>query len=158
MSTDSRAALLHVALQDLRAGKALLIDRLPALADAAAADALRDVLERDRTNARRHAARLDNVADLAGGPPNLWMAGILDDADRDATSHLRGAIRDTALIGALRKAKAAEIVSIETAMALAGSEAPAMLAPLSANIAEERATDGRLAKLLATIGGQVPVA
>ncbi len=156
--TASRAALLHVALQDLRAGKVLLIERLPPLAKAADAAALCDVIERDHANACRHAERLDALGDLSDGPPNLWMAGILDDADLDAESHMRGSIRDTALIGALRKAKAAEIVSIQTAMALAGSEAPAMLAPLSANLAEERATDNRLAKLLATIGGQVPVA
>ena len=156
--TASRAALLHVALQDLRAGKTLLIDRLPALADAADSDVLREVIERDRANARRQAARLDDAADLSNAPQNLWMDGILDDAVRDAKSHQPGAILDTALIGALRKAKAAEIVSIETALALAGSEAPAMIAPLSASHAEERATEGRLAKLLATIGGQVPVA
>mgnify|MGYP001806637644 CR=1 FL=1 len=156
--TASRASLLHVALQDLRAGKALLIERLPALADAASSIALREVIERDRANARQQAARFDEMADLSNAPPNLWMAGILDDADRDARSHQPGAIRDTALIGALRKAKAAEIVSIETALALAGSEAPSMLASLGANHAEERGIESRLAKLLASIGGQVPVA
>jgi ferritin-like metal-binding protein YciE len=155
--TASRAALLHIALQDLRAGKALLIERLPPLADAVSDAALREVIERDRANARRHLARMDELADLAGGPANLWMAGILDDADRDAKSHLPGAILDTALIGALRKVKAAEIVSIETALALAGSEAPAMLASLSANHAEDRGIESRLAKLLGTICGSVPV-
>jgi len=156
--TASRAALLHVALQDLRAGKQLLIERLLPLAETASDSGLQDVIERDRANARRHAARLDGMADLAGAPANLWMSGILDDAERDARSHQPGAILDTALIGALRKAKAAEIVSIETAMALAGSESPTMLPALSANHAEDRAIETRLARLLATIGGQVPVA
>lgn len=156
--TASRAALLHVALQDLRAGKQLLIERLGQLADAAADLGLQDVIERDRTNAKRHAARLDEMAELGDPPANLWMAGILDDAERDAESHMRGAILDTALIGALRKAKAAEIVSIETAMALAGSESPAMLPSLSANHAEDRAVESRLARLLGTIGGHIPVA
>lgn len=156
--TASRAALLHVALQDLRAGKQLLLDRLAALADAAADFGLQDVIERDRVNARRHAARLDEMADLGSPPANLWMTGILDDADRDAQSHQPGAILDTALIGALRKAKAAEIVSIETAMALAGSEAPEMLPSLSANHAEDRAIETKLARLLGTIGGHIPVA
>jgi len=156
--TASRAALLHVALQDLRAGKQLLIDRLDPLADVASDLALQDVIERDRANAKRHATRLDDMAELTGGAPNLWMAGILDDAERDAKSHERGGILDTALIGALRKAKAAEIVSIETAMALAGSESPAMLPGLSANHAEDRATEAKLARLLGTIGGHIPVA
>lgn len=155
--TASRAALLHVALQDLRAGKQLLIERLSPLAEATASTPLRKVIERDQANARRHAARLDDIADLEGAPSNLWMSGIMDDADRDACSHQRGAIRDTALIGALRKAKSAELVSIETAMALAGSEAPGMLPSLSANLAEDRATETKLARLLNTIGGQIPV-
>lgn len=155
--TASRAALLHVALQDLRAGKSLLIDRLPDLADAATDPGLRDTIERDRANARQHAARLDDLAALARPPANLWMAGILDDADRDARSHLPGAILDTALIGALRKAKAAEIVAIETALALAGSEAPEMLAALGANHAQDRAIEHRLARLLTTVCGPVPV-
>ncbi len=156
--TASRAALLHVALQDLRAGKQLLIERLDPLADVVSDLTLQDVIERDRANAKRHAARLDDMADLAGGPPNLWMTGILDDAARDAQSHQRGAILDTALIGALRKAKAAEIVSIETAMALAGSECPDLLPGLSANHAEDRAVEARLGRLLGTIGGHIPVA
>lgn len=155
--TASRAALLHVALQDLRVGKALLIQRLPALADAAHDERLREVIERDRSNARHQAARMDELADLSGAPANLWMSGILDDADRDSKSHQPGVILDTALIGALRKAKAAEIVSTETALALAGSQAPAMLASLGANHAEDRAIEARLAKLLGTIVGMVPV-
>jgi ferritin-like metal-binding protein YciE len=156
--TASRAALLHIALQDLRAGKQLLIERLLPLADAASDTGLQEVIERDRANAKRHAARLDDMAELAGAPANLWMSGILDDAERDSKSHLPGGILDTALIGALRKVKAAEIVSIETAMALAGSEAPAMLPGLSANHAEDRAIEARLARLLGTIGGHIPVA
>jgi ferritin-like metal-binding protein YciE len=155
--TASRAALLHVALQDLRAGKQLLIDRLLPLADVAADPNLRDVIERDRANARRHAVRLDGVADLSGGPPNLWMSGILDDADRDAESHLPGDILDCALIGALRKAKAAEIVSTQTALALAGTESPEMLPALVANHAEDRGVEARLTKLLTTICGAIPV-
>ena len=97
------------------------------------------------------------VATLDGAPENLWMTGILNDADRDAQSHQRGPLLDTALIGALRKAKAAEIVSIETAMALAASEAPAMMPALTANHAEDRAVEMRLARLLGTIGGHIPV-
>ena len=155
--TASRAALLHVALQDLRAGKQFLVKRLEPLADAASDPGLQEVIERDRFNAKRHAARLDEMATLDGAPENLWMSGILNDADRDAQSHQRGPLLDTALIGALRKAKAAEIVSIETAMVLAGSEAPAMLPALAANHAEDRAVEARLARLLGTIGGHIPV-
>lgn len=156
--TASRAALLHVCLQDLHAGKRLLIERLPALAEAAADPGLRAVIEQDHANACRQAARLDGLGDLSGAPRNLWMNGILDDADRDAKTHQPGTILDTALDGALRKAKAAEIVSTETALALAGREAPAMLAALHGSYADDRSVETRLAELLTIICGAVPVA
>jgi ferritin-like metal-binding protein YciE len=73
------------------------------------------------------------------------MAGILDDADRDATSHQSGAIRDVALTGAIRKAKAAEIVSLDTAIALADAPMADMLKALRH---EAIATDHQLRGLL----------
>lgn len=156
--TGTRAALLQIALQDLRGGKALLVDRLLPLADAATDVVLREVIERDRANARRHLARLDTLADLDHSSANHWMASILDHALQDVQEHQPGAVLDTALIGALRKARAAEIVALETALSLAVSEAPAMLAPLGANHAEDRAVEARLTKLFATVCGAVPVA
>ena len=58
---------------------------------------------------------------------------------------------------ALRKAKAAEIVSTQTALALAGTESPEMLPALVANHAEDRGVEARLTKLLTTICGAIPV-
>lgn len=116
--TASMPALLHVALQDLHAGKRLLAERLPALATAARDSALRERIAAEAASAARQADRLAASIDVAG-PDNLWMAGILDDADRDARSHQPGPILDVALTGAVRKAMAAQIVSEETAIALA---------------------------------------
>ena len=155
--TASRAALLHVALQDLRAGKALLAERLPAIADSVRDEQLRAAIAQDHENARRRAGQLDALAELSGGPANIWMTGILDDAARDARSHLPGEILDTALIGALRKAKAAEIVSFETALALAAREAPTMVPTLRAIHEEDRITEATLAERLAAVTGAVPV-
>jgi hypothetical protein len=142
--TSSMAALLHVALQDLRSGKALLVERLPSIA-AAVGDARLSALlaaETDRAVVAR--GRLGHAGG-EGGPTNLWMAGILDDADRDATSHQAGMIRDVALIGAVRKAKAAEIVSLDTAIALADAQMADMLKALRE---EAIATDHQLRGLL----------
>ncbi len=52
------------------------------------------------------------------GEPNLWGGGIMDDASRDVASTAAGPTRDIALIGAIRKFLAADIVSLETAIAL----------------------------------------
>lgn len=147
--TSSKAALLHIAAQDLHAGKLLLRDRLPALAEAATDTALRQLIAEDATLADAQAGRLATAAGDMAGPANLWMTGILDDAERDADSHQPGPILDVALIGAIRKAKAAEIVSSETAIALAGETGQdAILAAVTANRDEEIATDRALKERL----------
>jgi ferritin-like metal-binding protein YciE len=77
------------------------------------------------------------------------MAGILDDAERDTRATQPGRLLDIALVGAIRKAKAAEIVSSETAMALAEALSDATIATaVSANRAEEIATDRALKDVL----------
>lgn len=129
--TASMAALLHVALQDLRAGKALLAERLPALQDAATDARLVATIASLCDHAAAGRERLDAL-NAGEGPNNLWMRGILDDADRDARSHLPGAILDVALVGALRKACAAEVVSFDTAVALARRDAGEMVTVLEA--------------------------
>lgn len=147
--TASRAALLHVAVEDLRAGKALLAERLPALSEAASDRELVALLRGEAERAGRQRDRIDAAGSFAAGPKNLWMIGILDDADRDARSHQPGALLDIALVGAVRKAKAAEIVSHETALALV--EAVGALAEVLANLRDEdAATDHALrARLIA---------
>lgn len=143
--TPSTAALLHVALQDLHAGKLLLRDRLPALAQAVTDVELVRLIEADVSRAGDQAERLGAVAADLAGPKNIWMGGILDDAERDARSHQPGPVLDIALIGAIRKAKAAEIVSNDTAIALArngGQEA--ILGAVNANREEEIAVDRAL--------------
>jgi ferritin-like metal-binding protein YciE len=147
--TSSKAALLHIAAQDLHAGKLLLHDHLPALAESMTDAAFRKVIEAEAGLAETQAQRLSTAAGDMAGPSNLWMTGILDDADRDASSHQPGPILDVALIGAIRKAKAAEIVSSETAIALASETGQtAILAAVTANRDEEIATDRALKERL----------
>ena len=148
--TSSHPALLRIALQDLRAGKVLLAGRLPALRDAATAPTLKEAIAGLIEGAGVEAARLVGLGLAPDGPENIWMAGILDDADRDAGSHQPGVLLDIALVGALRKAMAAQIVSSDTAIALARQAGLAdYLAAAEANRADEAAADRRLHRLLA---------
>lgn len=148
-SIASRASLLHTAVEDLYAGKLDAAARLPRLAEAAAASALAALLRDEADHAAEQARRLAEVAGELGRPKNLWMAGVLDDAERDTRQTQSGALLDIALIGAVRKAKAAEIVSSETAIALARRlDDPTILAAVERNRAEEIATDRALKALL----------
>lgn len=154
--TASAAALLHVAVQDLHAGKAMQVERLGGLIDAVRDAELKRVLTEEHARVAVQQARLQGLADVSGAPGNLWMKGILDDAERDTQSHQPGYLLDIAVIGAVRKAKAAEIVSNETAFALAAREAPAMLEALGRNHQEELATDQALYKRLGALSGGDP--
>lgn len=146
--TSSAAALLHAAVQDLHAAKRWQVERLPALADAAG-EALAALIRDEAARADAQAGRIEASGVNTDGPANLWMAGVLDDAERDARSHQPGRLRDIALVGALRKGKAAEIVSDDTALALAKEIGDHALAEVvAANRAEEIATDRALATLL----------
>jgi ferritin-like metal-binding protein YciE len=150
--TGSRAALLLVSVQDLHAGQAMLADRLPALAAAARDEALRALLEAQVGAARAAAARLAATGTDVSGPENLWMAGILDDAERDTRSHQPGPLLDVALVGAVRKALAAQIVSDETAVALAEALGDdAVRAAVAAAREAERTADRALAERLAAL-------
>ena len=148
----SAASLLHAAVQDLHAGKRDAVDRLPAVADQVTEPALAKLLHAEAGRAATQVERLAATGLNTSGPKNLWMAGILDDANRDGRSTEPGRLLDIALVGAIRKAKAAEIVSSETAIALAselGDEG--LAAAVRANRDEEIATDRALKERLAAL-------
>ena len=117
--TDSYDALLTVCIQDLHAGETMLADTMPELTKAVNDPALAAVFERVRSGAERAAERLAETDRHQGGAKNLWMDGITSDARRDTRSVEAGPLLDAALIGAVRKAKAAQIVSYDTAIAVA---------------------------------------
>jgi hypothetical protein len=116
-STDS---LLHAAIQDLHAGASDQARRLPA--DAARDDELVALLSTERRRSAERATRLEGTGLNTSGPANLWMAGVLDDAERDAKGTEPGRLLDIALAGAIRKGKAAEVVACDTALALVGDD------------------------------------
>ena len=111
--------LLEAALQDLRAAADALASWLPAIAGHTTDTALRDAFDDLIVQAWADSERLRATGLADGGPENLWMAGILDDAERDTRATAPGPLRDTALIGAIRKGLASTIVSHDTALALA---------------------------------------
>lgn len=150
----SAASLLHAAVQDLYAGKADAVARLPGIAEQATDGALRTLLSEEAGRAEAQAARLRQAGLNPAGPANLWMAGILDDAERDGRSTEPGRLLDIATIGAIRKAKAAEIVSSETALALAAeTEDDGLAAAVALNLEEEIATDRALKERLTALTG-----
>lgn len=118
MTSKTYKQLLVVALQDLREGRRVICDRLPEIASAT--DNLEVRLAFHRLIARS-TAEMGSFAEMLeepDGEANLWAGGILDDAGRDVDSTPMGPVRDVALIGAIRKFLAADIVSLETAIAL----------------------------------------
>ncbi len=67
----SAAALLHTAIQDLHAGKRLMVDRLPPLAGRVANGELADVLASEASRANEQADRLAGAGVDTAGPKNL---------------------------------------------------------------------------------------
>lgn len=150
---DARDALLTTAIQDLRAASALAVERLPDIIKHVKDAGLRDLLAEAADKARSDCARLIETERGEGGEPNIWMKGVFDDADRDASTIAAGPLRDTALIGAIRKGKAAAIVSYETAILLAGEDLTVILEDLrQSDIDDDHALRERLEAITATLG------
>ena len=122
----------------------MLAGRLPGILYHADDGTLRDILGAQITQSQSQAERLRATGEDVAGPPNLWMAGILDDAERDTQSIVAGPLLDVALIGAIRKAKAAEIVSYETAVATAESLGHAAAGICRVILEEEQAAHAAL--------------
>lgn len=155
----SMRQLLRLCLWDLYAGCRAAARRLPQVAsNAADADWRAEVgalPEAARLRAQRmHAVMTAHFGARADdeGPGNLWMQGILDDAERDTRTIPQGRLLDLAMIGAVRKAIAAELASIRTAKAIAirlGHDQA--LQALAVNEAELRGDDGTLDQRLTVL-------
>jgi ferritin-like metal-binding protein YciE len=154
--TESPSQLLQVCVQDLHAGCRAVQARLPGIASHAEDAQLRATLGELSETASQRAARLAATGCSIEGPENLWMAGILDDAERDTRSIAPGELLDLALVGAVRKALAAEDVSIETAIALADRlSGAATLDAVRNNATEVQRLDGALRDLLNVITARI---
>lgn len=150
---ETARALLVMALQDLLDGEAALVERLSEVESNARDEDFAALIGQDRTRsaAQRQEvlAILDTLGEGAGDSPNIWLRAILDDAANDAETIAAGPLRDTALVGALRKGKQSERVSYETALALARQQQlPGAAQTLQRIRDEEQAADDALAAVL----------
>ena len=152
-------ALLVMALQDLHDGEAALVERLPEVRGSACDLGFRRFIDADRARSERQRGQVAGLTRALDAEPqdepNIWQRAILDDAANDARTIISGHLRDIALIGALRKAKQAERVSYETAIALAKAlklrDGAGMLTAIRD---EEQAADEELASLLKQLVGE----
>lgn len=129
--TRSREALLIVALQDLWQARCVVRDHMKAIEHATVDPETRAIFEEIRTASVDEQAILCDLASGPGDTPNLWARGIMDDAHRDVATTAEGPVRDIALIGAIRKLLAADIVSLETALQLGTREGPEFADPVA---------------------------
>jgi ferritin-like metal-binding protein YciE len=151
-STDTPDKLLIACVQDLYAGAILMAERLPRLVPVIQDAALASLLQEQVALSQAQADALQQTDRDTDGPANLWMKGILKDAKRDSKSIAPGPLLDIALIGAIRKGFAAEIVSYETAIAVAGALGDTSVRTAAEqNTIQRQEADHALRELLATI-------
>ncbi len=158
---ESGTSLLLMALSDLFDGEAAMAGRLPTVRGHARDAELIAIIANDQTNSdrQRHelAAITHSLGQAPGGPPNIWLRAILDDADSDAETIAPGPLLDIALTGALRKGKQSERVSYETAIGLAEALGLDDAAQSLRTIRdEEAATDDALAAVLEKLCRALP--
>ncbi|OQW43548.1 MAG: hypothetical protein A4S12_04735 [Proteobacteria bacterium SG_bin5] len=152
--TDSPDALLTVALQDLRDAADRLSAGLAAIGERITDPGLCHALGELTAQARHASAALVATGRGAGGPDNIWMQGVLDDAARDAETVLAGPLLDQALAGAVRKGVAASVIAYETAIALARAQRQDDLAgELDQLRARDAAARDELGSIIARLAG-----
>ncbi|MDG5750310.1 hypothetical protein P8R33_04240 [Qipengyuania sp. XHP0211] len=158
MTTTNFGQFLRVALDDLREGRRSLARRLQEVAvatnDVATKETFRNLIARSS----EESSILGQMLGEPDGQPNLWANGIMDDALRDIESTAQGRARDVAVIGAIRKFLAADIVSLETAIALDQHEGAAKNQTLNAFRQQAQDMDHllreRLAELTRSLDGE----
>lgn len=158
--TETPAALLTVAVQDLFDGESAWTERLSAFEPSIAHAGLGQFASEQIAAARSQADRLTRIAAELDSPPrsapNIWLRAVLDDAERDTRTIAAGALLDIALVGAFRKGIQSERVSYETAIALAQAVGASKIAATLAAIRdEETQADAALATLLAALSAML---
>ena len=154
--TSSSGELYQLCLWDLAEGACALANLLPSLARCADNGDLRSALEAQVTSARERERSLRDLIDQDDGPDNLWIAGIVEDAERDTRTVERGGLLDVAMIGAVRKALHAEIASLHTARAMAEAcDARAEIHIIDRAFASAEDDDATLHGLLGRIAGRL---
>ena len=153
MTTSTMGRLFQVAIRDLWEGRELVRLHMPRIAQGASDRPTRALLIDLAKASVIEMVRLAEIVDDPKGDPNLWVQGILRDADRDINSNVAGPVRDVALIGAIRKLVAADAVSIATAILLAPDTVEQLLQNLHRDaVKRDAALKQKLASLTRSFG------
>ncbi|WP_298813861.1 DUF892 family protein [uncultured Sphingomonas sp.] len=119
---SSLHGLMVTCLRDLRKGEEETLKRFPAVLNAVRDSATQLAMQQRLSDARERASLLDDLGRTLEinpmGDENIWMDGMLTDAEGDMETEEPGPLLDLALIGAVRKMVNASLVSYETAVAV----------------------------------------
>ncbi|GMU20874.1 MAG: hypothetical protein AMXMBFR13_09700 [Phycisphaerae bacterium] len=149
MQLQSLRDLFLDQLQDLFSAEVQLIEALPAMAEAASSDQLRQAFEVHLEETKQHAARLRQViekySEEAGEQDCEGMAGLLREADELLDRDAEPEVLDAALIAAAQRVEHYEMAAYGTARTYAevlGDRETAQL--LQETLNEEKQADEKL--------------
>lgn len=152
MRLQSLEDVFQEQIADLHSAETQLVAALPAVADAASSDELREAISEHLKQTHGHVRRLDTIASelgfSAGGEECKAMAGLIRESEEVVSAEGDRSAKDAALIAAAQRVEHYEIASYGTAKVLAGElghdEAKDLL---DATLAEESQADELLTKI-----------
>ncbi len=110
-------------IEDLHSAETQLVAALPAVADAASDDKLKQAIREHLEQTREHVRRLDKVASelgfSSGGEECKAMAGLIQEGEELVSAHGDPSAKDAALIAAAQRIEHYEIAAYGTAKVLA---------------------------------------
>lgn len=152
MRLQSLEDVFQEQIEDLYSAETQLVSALPAVADAAADEKLRQAVREHLEETRGHVGRLDEIAKELGIPLGQEeceaMAGLIRESDEVVSAEGVPAAKDAALIAAAQRVEHYEIAAYGTAKVLAselGHDNAEDL--LDATLKEESHADDLLTKI-----------
>jgi ferritin-like metal-binding protein YciE len=146
-------------VRDLYDAELQLVKALPKMAAKANSDELRSGFEEHLEQTKEHARRLERILEALGEPVKgkkcKGMQGVVAEGSEVMSEDFRGALLDSALIGAAQRVEHYEIAAYGTVHAFAtvlGEEEAASL--LEQTLNEEKETNQKLTKLSDEINPQ----
>jgi ferritin-like metal-binding protein YciE len=139
-------------IEDLHSAETQLVAALPAVADAASSDKLKQAIREHLEQTHEHVRRLDTIASeqgfSVGSEECEAMAGLIRESQKIVSAEGNPTAKDAALIAAAQRVEHYEIAAYGTARALAGElgygDAKDLL---DETLDEESAADGLLTKI-----------
>ena len=152
MKIENLTDVLHHELKDLHSAETQLIEALPAMAQAASTESLRDAFEMHLEETREHVRRLEEVSDMLSmgitGETCEAMEGLIQEGEELIEDNDPGDALDAALISAAQRIEHYEIAAYGSARTFASQlghdEAERLL---RTTLDEEKAADEKLNKI-----------